>query len=265
MARRLMDNGRHADAITALGSKGVHDISPEIVEALASKHPDAVPPPAGPLAPGSLQVSADDIEAALKSFKRGTGRGPSGLRQEFYADLLKTPLKEVLLSSTAAFATTVASGRLPRSISPFFGAANLIPLVKKDNGVRPIAVGEIIRRAVAKCAMKSVKDKLDGMFVPFQMGVGIPHGLESIIHGAAAYIEANGNSTELTTLQIDFSNAFNLVSRERMFAEVRKLCPSLSAYVEWLYSQRGELYLSGNILYSAQLGFNKIRFYSPWN
>ena len=43
---------------------------------------------------------------------------------------------------------------LPQGASAIFCAANLIPLRKKDGSVRPIAVGDTLRRVVGKCLLQ---------------------------------------------------------------------------------------------------------------
>jgi hypothetical protein len=44
----------------------------------------------------------------------------------------------------------------PRTIEPIL-ANRLIPLDKGEGAVRPIGVGEVIRRIVGKCVMKVIK------------------------------------------------------------------------------------------------------------
>ena len=47
-------------------------------------------------------------------------------------------------------------GRCLVSLAEFVASAPLTPLLKPDNGIRPIAVGTIWRRLVSKAAMKGV-------------------------------------------------------------------------------------------------------------
>jgi hypothetical protein len=41
-------------------------------------------------------------------------------------------------------------GKFPTEMAALYGSAKLIPLKKKNNGVRPIAVGEVWRRITGK-------------------------------------------------------------------------------------------------------------------
>jgi len=53
--------------------------------------------------------------------------------------------------------TTVSTGRLHPRAAPFLCAARLITLKKKDGGVRPIAVGDTLRRLTAKWLLATSK------------------------------------------------------------------------------------------------------------
>eukprot|EP00973_Karenia_brevis_P018974 2601049-Karenia_brevis.AAC.1 len=58
-------------------------------------------------------------------------------------------------------------------------------LKKEDGGIRPIAVGETLRRLVGKAFMAHdvVQLRLH-KFVPHQLGVGVPGGAEAIVRAA---------------------------------------------------------------------------------
>jgi len=58
--------------------------------------------------------------------------------------------KTGLLDSLLTLVTTVSAGRLHPQAAPYLCAARLIPLKKEDGGVRPIAVGDNLRRLTAK-------------------------------------------------------------------------------------------------------------------
>ncbi|GJR30372.1 hypothetical protein Tco_1106604 [Tanacetum coccineum] len=53
-------------------------------------------------------------------------------------------------------------------------SASLTPLLKPDNGIRPIAVGAIWRRLASKVAMRGVRKEMSKYLRDFQFGVGVP-------------------------------------------------------------------------------------------
>ena len=61
-------------------------------------------------------------------------------------------------------------------------------------------------------------------------------GCESIVHALARVQEDSDVPPEdRWTLLVDFSNAFNCINRERMFQEVRRRIPTMSAWMEMCY------------------------------
>ena len=69
------------------------------------------------------------------------------------------------------------SGKAPSCLSPWLCGALLTALLKKGGGVRPIAVGEVIRRLASRLCCLAVRPSLPSVFIPYgQVGVGIPGG-----------------------------------------------------------------------------------------
>lgn len=55
----------------------------------------------------------------------------------------------------------------------------------------------------------------------------------------------------MSMLLIDFSNAFNMVSRSQLIKEVRLHCPGISRWVEFFYMHPAKLYYDQYIFSSA--------------
>ena len=91
-------------------------------------------------------------------------------------------------------------------------------LTKPDGSVQPIAVGCTLRRLVAKCVVVSVRESLDEVLVPLQLGFGTPMGIEAAVHDARIYLH-NMDPTHLL-LKLDFSNAFNAIRRDKILSSV---------------------------------------------
>ena len=53
---------------------------------------------------------------------------------------------------------------------------------KRSGDLRPIAVGEVLRRLTSKCVARAVRAEALGILSPLQVGVGIPAGCEAIVH-----------------------------------------------------------------------------------
>jgi hypothetical protein len=146
-----------------------------------------------------------------------------------------------VLDSLAFFCGNFVSGHFSTIISPFYGCARLIPLVKKNNGVRALAVGKSLRRMACKLALTLVSSDIGPFFQPTQLDVGCPNGTDTIIHSVASIME-NLSDTDCI-LQVDFQNAFNMVDRKTFLRLVKTHFPLLSNIANFLYQSHAFLIL----------------------
>ena len=78
---------------------------------------------------------------------------------------------------------------VPLEVSPFLSGTRLHAGVKKDGEIRPIAVGNIIRRLTAKCFSYAIADRASSYLNPCQLGVAVRVGLEAIIYSVREVVE----------------------------------------------------------------------------
>eukprot|EP00731_Ephydatia_muelleri_P021851 Em0014g442a len=133
----------------------------------------------------------------------------------------------------------------PAEVAVFLAGGNLTALKKPAPGdIRPIAVGESIRRLTGKCLCVALKEKAASFFEPSQFGVACPNGAEKVIHGLRACIDKHWFDDDFGVLKIDMKNAFNLVSRQALLSECAKHFPELFPWVSWCYGQHPLLWHS---------------------
>ena len=118
------------------------------------------------------------VEKCIRSFHRLSGGGPSGLRPIHIKNCLSTEHRDEVVERCTALVNLLAKGDAPASLAPFLAGGNLTALPKKDNGIRPVAVGEVWRRLTAKCLCNEFKEQTSAFFFPQQIGVGQPLGTE---------------------------------------------------------------------------------------
>ena len=102
-------------------------------------------------------------------FPRGSAGGPDGLRPQHLLDLTSASAEHggrELLRSLTSFTNFVLEGNVPPFVQPIFFGDTLIPLHKKDGGIRPIAVGQTL---VGKCV---------GLYVIHSVGTDIAPDVE---------------------------------------------------------------------------------------
>jgi len=236
-----------------LGSSGVAPYNEDTMEIFGVKNPYRPPPsmPTTMFSEAPLVVEVDTVLKCIKSFPKGTSCGRDGLRAQHLLDALcgeGSAVARDLLCAITLVVNLWLGGRCPLSLEEFVASAPLTPLLKPDGGIHPIAVGTIWRRLISKVAMKGVGEDMAKYLNDFQFGVGVLGGAEAILHSVNRVLNLRHGDSSLTTLTIDFSNAFNLVDRSALRREVRLRCPSISLWVEFFMDRLREHTLVMDIL-----------------
>jgi hypothetical protein len=255
--KQLVREGRFGKAASALTSGGVALPSDDVVRALEAKHPVRDQPwvPCTP-PPEASTFDSSEVRKALLSFPNGTAGGSSGCLAQHLKDCLDCRAPQIadsFLSSLRDVINVLSKGLAPTSIARSLAGGKLVALNKKGGGVRPICVGEVLRRLVSKLFCGLYKDEAAGFFSPQQVGVGVSGGSEAILHSLSAFVEAFGNDSAYVMLKIDFRNAFNLVSRRDFISRLRESkFTGMCSWVEWCYSVFGDLHLGTSTISSCE-------------
>ena len=139
----------------------------------------------------------------------------------------------------------LCAGKVPALVIPRLCGASLLPCKKRSGGLRPIAVGEVLRCLTSKCVSRVVRAEALRIQSPLQVGISIPAGCEAIVHAVLNVQEDSSIPPENRfTLLVDFSNAFNSVNRAALFREVKDRIPSIVAWMKCSYRSRTILHLA---------------------
>ena len=134
----------------------------------------------------------------------------------------------------------LSSGKAPTSVSIFLAGDGLTALNKFKPGclpdVRPIAVGEALRRLTGKCLCSLIKYKASEFFQPLQFGVACASGSEKVVHGLRAFMDKHWEDDDFAVVKVDMRNAFNLVSRQVILDECALHFPDLLPWATWCYA-----------------------------
>ena len=198
------------------------------------------------------EVNTVTVEQCIRSFHRLSGGGPSGLRPLHLKYCLSTEHRDEFVERCTALVNMLARGDAPTSLAPFLAGGNLTALPKKDNGVRPVAVGEVWRRLTAKCLCNEYKEQITAHFFPQQIGVGQPLGTEIGLETARQWCSRHHDSPSSVFVKVDFTNAFNCVNRQAFLEQCRHHFPGLSRWAEWCYGQPSNLYFGAHTLISER-------------
>ena len=257
----LASEGQYTRALQALTSAGMADQTRATEEEMRAKHPAATPDHSSTFQPTTtaapMTFSQKDVFKAIKSFKKGSAPGPSGLRPEHIKCVVKSPSPsraDKALEAITKLINVMAAGKVPEEVAPYISGARLHAANKKDGGIRPIAVGNLIRRLVSKLFSYGLMKKAVERLAPHQLGVGVRGGCEAILHAVRQVLEEE--DPDKWVLQVDLKNAFNMVNREVAFREVQQHFPEAMSWVLTCYGVESEL-VFGDAIISSSVGFHQ--------
>jgi hypothetical protein len=158
-----------------------------------------------------------------------------------------------LLAAIGRLTKLWARGDIPPEHAPLFCAANLTPLRKAAGGVRPVAVGDILRRLVGKTLLSTglAREQISKL-APLQTGIGIKGATEAVAMTCQSIVDLTGPQGAWVMLKVDMSNAFNCVSRKCVLQGALQYCPSVYNFLLTAYRTRAPLFSGGRVLWSEE-------------
>ncbi|EDO42709.1 predicted protein [Nematostella vectensis] len=209
---------------------GVLSLTDDVMRQLQEKHPNAQPAKLGSLLFGPAEDVHESIyseitggmirEAALRT--KGAG-GPSNV-------------------DAHGFQRILASKSFKKSSSDLCDALALLTRRLCTDEVRPIGVGEVLRRIIGKCVTKVLKQDIVESSGSLQVCAGQKSGSEAAVH--AVYNLFQHEQTDAVML-VDASNAFNSVNRAAALHNIRVLCPTLAPFFIYPYRLPARLFVAG--------------------
>ena len=249
--------------------KGVHPLTSEIKEILESKHPAGreVDPEiiyeitAEMPQPVIYEEITSDVVYKVVKNMNGAG-GPTLIDSDVWKNILCSKVygnsSRELCQSIADLAKIMCTEEIHPDCLNEFNACRLIPLDKgltKDltPGVRPIGIGEVLRRIVGKLVVGVIRDDIMEAAGPLQTCTGLKGGIEAAIH--AMRITFEKEETE-GILLVDAENAFNNLNRKAALQNIKQICPSFYQYLYNTYQKPAKLIIKGDdtheVIYSRE-------------
>ena len=217
---------------------------------LKDKHPSATNPEPDCLINGEFEsvnnITFEGLDAeAIRNAALHThgAAGPSGLDAYAWRRLCSSfkSASNNLCAALASVGRRIATTSVnPVGLSAFV-ACRLIPL-NKCPGVRPIGVGEIPRRIIAKAILKIIGNDVEEAAGPLQLCAGQDGGCEAVVHAMRNIFQAS--ETEAVLL-VDATNAFNSINRKAALHNISVVCPSLAQTLINTYQAPVRLFVQG--------------------
>ena len=106
--------------------------------------------------------------------------------------------------------------------------------------MRPIGIGEVMRRIAGRIIVDCIRQDLISLGGNMQLCLGHNCGIEHAIHSLRHSFDDPENEA---ILLIDAKNAFNVLKRRTALETVKALCPSLHIALKNSYSHPSHLYI----------------------
>ena len=228
-------------------------LNDDVMKQLHDKHPKAQPAKLGSLLFGPVEevhesayneITGEMIrEAALRT--KGAG-GPSHVDANGFQRILASKsfkksasnLCDALATLTRRLYTEYID---PATIEPLL-ASRLIPLDKGNGEVRPIGVGEVIRRIIGKCVTKVMKQDILESSGSLQVCAGHKSGSEAAVHAMNSLFQHKDTDA---VLLVDESNAFNSLNRAAALHNIRVVCRAVATFAINTYRASARLFVTG--------------------
>ncbi|CEM34525.1 unnamed protein product [Vitrella brassicaformis CCMP3155] len=221
-AKRLVELGEFTRAAKKLDSTPVAPATKETYAKLQALHPSRNTP-----------VTKPDINVKPEAFNHLLGYlnlSKQGLRQGEE----RIPFPKII--------RRLLSAKLPQLVTKLLDTANLVALTKGPGKVRPVAVGDAVRRWVTRAVCMQHKNKMAAYFAPLQCAVGTPAGNEKLLKAAETFIQSRREGEKKLLMGLDCTNAFNEVDRQAIVNELASQFPELFHFLWQFYGEPAKLW-----------------------
>ena len=266
---RLMLQGKVNAALRLLNKQealGIAKLDENTIKKLKELHPVSQPTTDEILISGELPyfdpvifTNIDEKAIATAAMRTRGAAGPSGLDAEGWRRILISKnygligkdLRTAIAKMTQVMCSRELNQENENNSLEAYVACRLIPLEKKPSGIRPIGIGEVLRRIVGKAVIAEIKPDLMESAGSLQLCAGQKAGCEAAAH---AMREIYNEEETDGVLLIDASNAFNCLNRKALLHNVQYICPQLSTYVRNCYKVPSRLFEAGGVEISSAEG-----------
>ena len=233
--------------------KGVHVLDNNIKEILQKKHPkarDMIPETV--LLPTSVPpqpVMYEEItgHAVYRIAKNGPTYIDSDSWKQFLCSKVYGKMSVDLCQAVADLSKILCTEDIHPDCLTEFIACRLVPLDKGTQsdgtpGVRPVGIGEVLRRITGKLLIGVIKEDITTAAGPLQTCTGMKAGIEAAIHSMRQVFE--GDDSEAVLL-VDAENAFNNLNRATALENIKELCPPFHQYLQNTYQKPAKIIIRG--------------------
>ena len=230
---------------------GIHQLLEKILKDLCQQHPAPTEIQRNSLLFGTIcdlrdiRFDIDEQKIAEAAQLTKGAAGPSSLDANQFKRILcsKQFNKEGknLRDQISIFAKNIATKVTDPNCLEAYTANHLIP-IDKNPGIRPIGIGEVLRRIVGKAIAWDLKIDFKEAAGPIQVCAGHQAGAEAAIDAMQTIFQEENTEG---VLLIDASNAFNSMNRAVTLHNIQIICPRASVTLINTYHNPARLFIAG--------------------
>ena len=246
--------------LSSSGKSGLLNINEETIEQLHEKHPEGeeindvmlLQGPEKYVHPVIFDEMNEDLVQKVAMKTRGAA-GPSNFDASDWRSMLVSRVHGTSSTDLCRAIVNVAKKLCTENVNQrveALMACRLIPL-DKNPGLRPIGIGEVLRRIIGKMVVSVLRADLQENVGDLQLCAGQKSGCEAGIHAMSdIYHDADTHGI----IQVDANNAFNTINRKMFLHNIKLICPEISIFIINCYQQPARLFVVGGIEILSQEG-----------
>ena len=247
IARTLVANGMISKGFAALQRSKVAPATVANATILQNLHPTSSPDrafsEADRLFTSSTNINFTPNDVRIYISKLGNLIAPSTdkFRFEHLRQLLGGANSEVgnkVCIALTPFLLRIARGTIPPDIAAFLSSGSLIALEKGDGKLRPIALGDALRKIAIGIAIRQYSDEINSILGNVQLGMS-KSGCERIFH---TFNAASALHPSHDAMFIDGENAFNKMERDEALLRLKASMPQFVGYFLAFYGSSSSLW-----------------------
>ena len=266
-ARKLAQSGAYRKAVQSFGAAAANLTAEDEQRWARELLPDTtrqssngpIPAPVMPVEPADSQEVPKPLAGV--HFSRLSGPGPTGMRPEHLRDMLSCKRRRAvnrLLRAIQATENAAEAGTLPDSWRWMLDSRLVFLAKKHGSKPRPVRVGEVWRRLIAKHMLHSHAARVrKRMLEAHQYGVSIPGGTEILVHARNVLEErlrADPATGVWAVVDLDFANAYPSLEWDAIDESMAHQLPELAAWTRWCHGSAGDVHLPSGGVHHARRG-----------
>ena len=247
-ARTLVKAGAYRRAVVSMTSsvaelsaeeqrKWVEELLPSSTRPdLAHSEPPA-PPADSDAGPSAAGKALDGVRFGALSAPGPTGARPEHLQEAIACKPRAAGMK--LARAVSALHAAAQDGHLPACARWILDSRLVFLRKKTGNTPRPIRVGELWRRVVAKRMANDAQKESRSFFLRCrQFGISVPGGADVLVHFRSVVEQAlqGDDGPALVVFDLDLRNAFPSFEWDSIREAVQEHAPKLSGWSAWCHA-----------------------------